>query len=63
MADWQLGKKDEARAMLANGDALAPRIETGKGTVDLGDSWVAWVFARILLDEAGQLVQPDVETK
>jgi Flp pilus assembly protein TadD len=63
MADWQLGKKDEARAMLAKGDVLAPRIATGKGTVDLGDLWVAWLEARISLDEAGQFIAPDAETK
>jgi tetratricopeptide (TPR) repeat protein len=59
MAQWQLGQKEKARAMLASGDSLAPRISSTQGTVDLGDSWAAWLFARILLDEAGQLIQPD----
>src|SRR5258706_9585541 len=49
MAQWQLGQKEKARALLADGDALAPRISSARETVDLGDSWVAWLFARILL--------------
>jgi len=59
LAQWQLGQKEKARAMLADGDSLAPRISSAPDTVDLGDSWVPWLFARILLDEAGQLIQPD----
>jgi len=51
MAHWQLGQKDEARTALAKGDALAPRAE------DLGESWVAWLMARISLDEATRLIQ------
>jgi hypothetical protein len=62
MAQWQLGQKEKARAMLAEGDSLAPRLASAQGTVDLGDSWVAWLFARISLDEAAQLVQPDPAT-
>jgi tetratricopeptide (TPR) repeat protein len=65
MAQWQLGQKDVARATLAEGNNLAPGISHTNGTVDLGDSWVAWLFARITLDEAGQLIQPEtvVEAK
>ena len=59
MAQWQLGQKEKASAMVADGDALAPRISSAQDTVDLGDSWVAWLLARISLDEAGQLIQPD----
>ena len=51
MAHWQLGRKDEARTALARGDALAPRAD------DLGESWVAWLMARISLDEATTLIQ------
>ena len=58
MAQWQLGQKDVARATLAEGNTLAPVISHTNGAVDLGDSWVAWLFARITLDEAGQLIQP-----
>jgi tetratricopeptide (TPR) repeat protein len=51
MAHWQQGERDQARAALARGDALAPRAE------DLGESWVAWLMARISLDEATRLIQ------
>jgi serine/threonine-protein kinase len=57
MAHWQLGQKDIARAMLATGDTLAPNLLPGHDPVDLGDSWVAWLFARISLDEASTLIQ------
>jgi serine/threonine protein kinase/tetratricopeptide (TPR) repeat protein len=57
MADWQLGHKNEARAMLAKGNTLAPRLSTTNTAVDLGDSWVAWLFARVSLDEAGALIE------
>jgi tetratricopeptide (TPR) repeat protein len=59
MAQWQLGQKDVARATLAEGNILAPVISNTNGDADLGDSWVAWLFARITLDEAGKLIQPD----
>ena len=57
LAHWQLGQKDEARAALAKGDALAPGILPERGAVDLGESWVAWLMARISLDEATTLIQ------
>ncbi len=57
MAHWQMGQKDEARAALAKGDTLAPGISSEKGTDDLGESWVAWLMARISLDEATKLLQ------
>jgi tetratricopeptide (TPR) repeat protein len=58
MTYWQLGEKDAARAMLAKGDALAPSILPEHRDVDVGESWVAWLFARISLDEATALIQP-----
>ena len=58
MAHWQLGQKDEARAQLAKGDTLAPNIATRRDDPEIGDSWVAWLFARIQLDEATALIQP-----
>jgi serine/threonine protein kinase len=57
MAHWQLGQKDIARAMLAKGDMLAPSILPGRDNEDIGESWVAWLFARISLDEATALIQ------
>ena len=58
MAHWQLGHKDTARAMLAKGDSLTPSVLLTRGPVDLGDSWLAWLFARISLDEATALIRP-----
>jgi tetratricopeptide (TPR) repeat protein len=58
MAQWQLGQKAAARAALAEGNTLAPPLAPQPDTVDLGDSWVAWLFARISLDEAEALIRP-----
>src|SRR6266496_4265734 len=57
MAHWQLGQRDEARAAFAKGEALAPGLSPEKGDEDLGESWVAWLMARISLDEAARLIQ------
>jgi serine/threonine protein kinase len=58
LAYWQLGQKDKARDVLAEGNKLAPSVPSGPATVDLQDSWVAWLFSRIPLDEATRLIQP-----
>jgi tetratricopeptide (TPR) repeat protein len=60
MADWQLGKKDEARAMLAKGDVLAPPMMPARITEDPTNAWLAWLYARIQLDEATALVESPV---
>jgi len=57
MADWQLGKQDEARALLAKGDALVPGIMPPSIAEDPGTAWLAWLCARIQLDEATALVE------
>jgi len=57
MADWQLGQKADARAMLANGETIAPRIMPAGDAEDPGNAWLAWLFARITLDEAVALIQ------
>jgi tetratricopeptide (TPR) repeat protein len=57
MANWQLGQNDQALAMLAQGDTLAPRILPGGEDNDLGEPWVAWLIARISLDEAAGLIE------
>jgi serine/threonine protein kinase len=57
MAYWKLGQKDVARVMLDNGDSLTPNILPSHEAVDLGDSWVAWLLARISLDEATALIR------
>src|SRR5260370_34997119 len=63
MAHWELGHKDVARAMLDKGDSLTPNILPSHQAVDLGDSWVAWLLARISLDEATALIQPASKTE
>ena len=62
MAHWQLGQKDAARVMLAKGNLLTPKISPTHEAVDLGDPWVAWLEARISLDEATALIQPASKT-
>ncbi|HWW00359.1 MAG TPA: serine/threonine-protein kinase [Candidatus Acidoferrum sp.] len=63
MAHWELAHKDVARAMLDKGDSLTPNILPSHQAVDLGDSWVAWLQARISLDEATALIQPASRTE
>lgn len=56
MARWQLRQEQAARAALADGDAASP--EFSQEHEDLGESWMAWLMARISLDEAAALIQP-----
>jgi len=58
MAHWQLNQTNEARAMLAKGNELTPDLMPARSDEDLGESWVAWLFARISLEEATALMQP-----
>jgi len=55
MAQWQLGLKDAARATLSQGNMLAPAISSTQA-VDLGGGWLSWLVARILLNEATELI-------
>jgi hypothetical protein len=57
MANWRLGKLDDARAMLAKGDVLAPRSMPAGIAEDPGNEWQAWLYARLQLDEAAALIQ------
>jgi tetratricopeptide (TPR) repeat protein len=59
MAYWKLEKREEARAMLAKGDLLAPRQMPARVAEDTGNGWIAWLYARNQLDEARALIQPD----
>jgi tetratricopeptide (TPR) repeat protein len=64
MAHWHLGHKDEARAMLAKGNTLAPRLISDDPAARAGEKWVqfhetayhARLLARIQLDEASALI-------
>jgi hypothetical protein len=58
MAEWRLGQKEQARDTFSEGNKLVTEISSTHG-VDLGDGWTNWVVARILLDEAGQMTQPE----
>jgi serine/threonine protein kinase/uncharacterized protein HemY len=62
MAHWKLGQKDVARVMLDKGDSLTNILRSHEA-VDLGESWVAWLVARISLDEATALIQPAPKTE
>jgi tetratricopeptide (TPR) repeat protein len=62
MAYWQLGQKVVARARLDTGDALAPVFTPGPDA-DLGASWIAWIMARISLDEATRLIRAGSTTE
>ena len=55
MAQRRLGLKDVARATLNQGNKLAPDISSDHA-VDLGDGWLDWLVARILLNEATELI-------
>jgi serine/threonine protein kinase len=56
MSDWQMGEKGGAHEALARGEAYAPKLSAMADPVDLGESWVAWLMARISLDEAATLI-------
>jgi len=57
MVNWQLGRQTEARAMLAKGEALVPNITPERGVERVGGSWVAWLIARIALNEAAEIIR------
>jgi tetratricopeptide (TPR) repeat protein len=57
MAYWKMEKKEEARATLAKGDLLAPPEMPARVAEDPGDAWLAWLYARIQLDEAAALIE------
>ncbi len=57
MAEWQMGNKDEARAMFTKGEALAPSIMPTLIAEDPSNNWQGWLYARIQLDEAAALMQ------
>ncbi len=55
MSQWRLGLKDAARSSLGQGNKLAQDISSNQA-VDLGDKWLDWLVARILLNEATELI-------
>jgi tetratricopeptide (TPR) repeat protein len=63
MAYWRLGEKEDARAMLAKGDALAPATMPADIAEDPSKAWQGWLYARIQLDEATALIEAPVVTQ
>jgi serine/threonine protein kinase len=58
MAYWQLGQKEEARAMLAKGEESAPPVMPSTIAEDPSNVWQGWLYARIQLEEAAALIKP-----
>ncbi len=59
MAHWRLGQKDEAHAALEKGIKITAALFPERENEDLGKDWVGWLIARIELDEATALIQPE----
>jgi hypothetical protein len=59
MTSIQLGRKDDARTALAEGEKLAPAVMPNSVAQNMDDAWIAWLFARIPLDEAITLLGDD----
>ena len=57
MADWRLGRKDQARLMLGLGNTVAARLHPIRYDEDPEYAWAAWLFGRISLDEATVLIR------
>ena len=62
MAHWQLGQKNEALEMLIKGGDLAPQNRPSTIDENSEDALLAWLCARISLDEAAALIQPKSAT-
>jgi Tfp pilus assembly protein PilF len=59
MAHWRLGEKVEARAMFQKGNVLSPAVIPARDAEDPGNAWLAWLYARISLDEAAILIDAE----
>jgi eukaryotic-like serine/threonine-protein kinase len=59
IAHWRLGHKDEARAMLAKGNNLAPPAASADTLAQAENKWFPRLLARIQLDEASALIRTD----
>jgi tetratricopeptide (TPR) repeat protein len=60
MANWQLGRREEARYMLVKGEALETDLTPGSGVSKFGDWWIDWLITRVELNEAKALVQSQI---
>lgn len=57
MAEWRLGQTSGAREAFARAEALAPAALPADIANDPGDGYLAWLFARVTLEEASELMQ------
>jgi len=57
MAEWQLGQISAAREAFAKGEALAPAALPDDIANDPGDALLRWLYARVSLEEASQLMK------
>jgi eukaryotic-like serine/threonine-protein kinase len=63
MAHWKRGENVAATALLAGGKSLVAD-DSGSLSSDLGPKWLAWIFARIALEEAVSLIEsPQTQIK
>jgi tetratricopeptide (TPR) repeat protein len=62
IADWKLGKENDAHAMLAAGEILTPRSMPKSAIDDPGNLWLFWLYSRIQMDEAEMLIQGGATT-
>ncbi len=56
MAQHQLKQAGKARDSLAKGREIAATKVLKRGDDDLGDNWVDWIAAHVLLEEASTLI-------
>ena len=59
MAQWRLGNKETARALLSAAKTNVPDVLKASSP-DLGPEWCSWLIAWIHVTEAGKLVEPDL---
>ncbi len=58
MAHWQRGETDTARSMFDLGTRLAPSRMPDRVRNDPDRGWLAWIFARVSLNEAASILPP-----
>ena len=46
--------------MLERGNDLSPPVIPARDAEDPGKAWLAWLFARVSLEEAASFIQPPV---
>ncbi len=59
MAYWQLGQKEQARAMFAKANTFAPGFMPASIAEDPTNEWQGWLYARIQLEEAAAMFESE----